>query len=193
MFCSNCGTELGEGTNFCSNCGRSVSDKPVNGTPSVASNGNMRYRHGFTSFWLWSQLIFSIILFLVFALGDANWIAAYFDLSGSGRGIIIISMVAYALAEILMIKWRRLGFYIWAAVPVALIFLDPFGQGFILNLIGAGISIGILFAILRIRNKHNGKSTWEQMGDGKEKPKAGPTIATVVLALIMALIFLGIN
>jgi len=174
MFCSNCGTEIGGGAKFCSNCGRATGGNSGNRAPATVHG---RYRHGFTSFWLWGQLVLSIVLFLVFFMGDAEWVAATFNLSGFGRGVIIISMVIYAIAEILMIKWKRLGFYLWVAVPVAFIFLNPYEQGLMLNLIGAGIGVGIFFAVLRIRNKHNGKSTWEQM-DNYNEPHVTPAAYT---------------
>ena len=163
MFCSNCGTGLGEGINFCSNCGRSVNEKPANGAPSTVSSDNMRYRHGFTSFWLWASIIVHILVLFFVLAGAFSEVL----LSAFSRTVSLLSSILGIIAHCLLIfGWKKSGFYLVIVVGVALVFVDPYGQGIGMLIIGTAAQIGILFAVLKIRNNHNGKSTWEQLSGG---------------------------
>lgn len=54
MFCTNCGTQLSEGSAFCSNCGKAVASVPVNANANEPQNtvgSNEILLEGKCTFW----------------------------------------------------------------------------------------------------------------------------------------------
>jgi len=181
MFCPNCGSKIDDGAKFCSSCGTACGTA-VNSTPtqetvvaytaaSPASNfENRRLRHGFTSFWLWSNLIFQLFGLLVFLLDmlmDGNLTGDSLPYSSSGdMWVIRIASAASAYASWRLIKWEKSGFWMFIGICVALLFLNPYkldGEGFFIAIIVYAAIIGALYGVLQFKNAFNAKSTWEQL------------------------------
>ena len=152
-----------------------------------------RERHGFITFWLWLGIVLNIIgiigcIIAAAELGkysnnianieyikslvkdsgpDVNLTAIY-NMIMAQMIISIFLCAGNLLANYLMLKWKKKGFYLrilTALIGVIMSFIvcgisQQFGRA-ILGLICTIIGIAILYAILNIRK--NGKSCYGQM------------------------------
>jgi uncharacterized membrane protein SpoIIM required for sporulation len=156
MFCSKCGAEIGDDVRFCPKCGTAISSVTGN-----VARGTDRNRHGFVTFWLVLGVIFGPIAGLM-CFATPYSIAQYYP-KASYSSIMSMGIISLAdtVACILMLCWKKIGFWLWLGLSVVSIIIS----------IGVGISIGyilssfvgiaIMWGILHIRK--NGKTTWEQL------------------------------
>ena len=211
MFCNQCGKQLNEGARFCSGCGTKLEvleqpEQHTNPSPPPYNTPNQynapytdpkadpfhgrKFRHGFTSFYLWLNLIITgcqlLWAVIVWIINEFDAFYTILDLSltweygawGFWIYLGILGLNAYNTRNI--IQYRRSGFYGLIGVAVISSFVDIGNVGpiinllfgiafgiddgyFIFNLIVYGLSILITFGILKIKNAYNAKSTWEQM------------------------------
>jgi hypothetical protein len=122
-----------------------------------------RRRHGFTSFWL----IFSLISFALtglFFIGMMD--AIMMDMMPSymmPKGLMILSGMGLAgiVPVVLLLKWKKIGFWIYCGVGAIAFVLNIVSSRFNpINLFGL-IGIPIMWGVLHIRK--DGKSAWEQL------------------------------
>jgi len=134
---------------------------------------NKRFRHGFTSFWLWISFIGSIlglpvILFLWYIYDDyLAEIVEYFYPSFKTWlywCIAILAAIILGLWKIIK-SWKRSGFYWLVLADIASIILVfiYFPSGVISAIFSCSVFPVLTYFILKIRNGYTAKSTWEQM------------------------------
>ena len=115
---------------------------------------NGKLRHGFVTFWLWASTALNII-------GALSFLGRMHNFPRVG-GFILLLYVIVAVSNILILKWKLVGFYIIAVSLIALPFLLILHRDLELRPIPA-IMMSIVFfllyfGILNIRK--NGVSTW---------------------------------
>jgi RNA polymerase subunit RPABC4/transcription elongation factor Spt4 len=144
---------------FCPKCGDAVKN-----TIAAVS----KERHGFTSFFLIMGVIFCSIGFL-FHLFSFDTMRRFYYSAGYrlSSGFIILSgifMAVYAITYILLLCWKKLGFWLYAVGSVAGSFcFISMGMNFFTMLFSSAVSIAILWGILHIRK--NGYSAWDHMNE----------------------------
>lgn len=117
-------------------------------------------RHGFVTFWLWFMIVGNII----YAIPPISEMIKYNDIL---EGTDVIFNIINIIAIILIIKWRKIGFFIFLLVCIkTLIFSimhqSYFGRGLLmLSVASCVISPLILYIILQI--KKEGISCWKQL------------------------------
>lgn len=117
-------------------------------------------RHGFVTFWLWFGVVSGVIS-TVRSVGDSM---------GIGWMVItsIIASIGVMVAYIMLLKWKKLGFWIFAGVAALNVIVDiiaiaKYGSHpmFFAAMIVAILSGVMLWTILQI--KKNGISCWKQL------------------------------
>jgi hypothetical protein len=155
MFCSKCGTEITDEVQFCPKCGSSVNSTVVNTVNTID-----RKRHGFTSFWL----IFSLISFVISGsiyLFTPQLMTQYYNVSSGLLMLYGIISMAGIIGNILLLCWKKIGFWIFIGISVVSLLLNMvIGLNIVQSLFGL-IGIAIMWGVLHIRK--NGKTTWEQL------------------------------
>lgn len=144
--CISCGHEVSQYASKCSNCGAAVEFK----------------RHAFVTSWLW----FCVVINGLCAVG-------YFALLFSSKGlwtrtpepiwlrlIWLFGSVVTLYGYIMLLKWKRLGFYLCMGMSIlsAVVSLIVSGS---FTALSAIIGILVLYSILQI--KRDGVEYWEAM------------------------------
>ena len=118
-------------------------------------------RHGFVTFWLWFMIVGNIIL----AIPYISDMIKYKDIL---EGVNVIFNIINIIAIMLIMKWRKIGFFIFLLLCIrTLIFIIMHQSYFIssgalmLSVASCIISPLTLFIILQIRK--NGVSCWDQL------------------------------
>lgn len=169
VFCVNCGAKLSQDVKFCAQCGT-----PVNSTvppprpfpdpgysPYPPHVTGPRVRHGFTSFWLIGGVIFCPLLGLSYVL-FADFLFYEAGLPYENSIITGILLLLQTVCYILLLNWKKLGYWLMVAFSgLAIILNIAMGGSIIFQIIVAPISLFIFWLILNIRK--NGKTTWEQL------------------------------
>ena len=168
LNCKTCGTILKENAEFCIECGKPV--KVEIGKIEQQPSGNtvdisLRERHGFTTFWIIGNLSVSSIFLIM----------TFFDEYSLLFTIItaIIGFIAGIIGNILLLLWKKIGFWVVVGSSILLssgriffsLFFVDMHIGWLLSLLSSLIipaagSI-IFWRILKLRK--NGRSTWEQL------------------------------
>jgi len=168
MLCAKCGTEILEDAQFlysieyfCPKCGFSVKSITVD-----YKNSSERKRHGFTSFWLIFGMILNIIGCVFFLLlGIVVMVSPEVkqELTNISRldilyvFLYVIIGFIYIISYILLLRWKKIGFWIYIGCTVFIILLNM-QNGVRITLLPYLINIAILWGVLHIRK--NGYSTW---------------------------------
>jgi hypothetical protein len=126
-----------------------------------------KFRHGFTTFYLWLTIISNglgfFFVIIDFAM-DSSVLAGYLPGLTTFDKWVIRTSVLFTFWSFWSIKnWQKSGFGTYAVVMIATAFLNPTKTGIIVNLITAAVSIGILYGVLHFCNPYNANSTWEQL------------------------------
>jgi hypothetical protein len=156
MYCVKCGGEIADDVQFCPKCGTAVKS-----AVEITANISERRRHGFTSFWLILGLIGCFIVGSIY-LFSPNLIGQYYVNASKGLIMLfgIISM-ANIICYILLLCWKRIGFWIFIGTSIVSL---PLNMAIGLNIgqtLSGLIGLVILWGILHIRK--NGKTAWEQL------------------------------
>jgi hypothetical protein len=155
MFCSKCGSENLDGSQFCAKCGTAITSGSV-----AVGNLSERKRHGFTSFWL----IFLIVGYLIggsIYLFAPQVITQYWNASNGLIMLYGIATIAGIIGIVLLLCWKKIGFWIIIGLSIVSIFLNvAIGMNIGQNLWGV-VGVVVLFGVLHIRK--NGKTTWSQL------------------------------
>jgi len=155
MLCSKCGVEILNENNSCSKCGNSMD--PTN---FYTSSGIDRKRHGFTTFWLIFSLISPIVVGIVLFFGQIMFSEEY--LSGVFMLNVIISATLQFVASILLLSWRKLGFWLYTGSYIFSLIMDIAMSSFSFQQMVMGlVFIFAMRGVLQIRK--NGKTTWQQL------------------------------
>lgn len=119
----------------------------------------LKERHGCVTFWLWTILIVNIAMFFYY-------VVALFT-TGSmigivGHGLSLIMSLGCILGSILLMRWNKLGFFLFLICQAVVVLLDVFlfhsDPYLIVSLI---IAMCIWRGILQM--KRNGVSAWKNM------------------------------
>jgi len=166
MFCSKCGKQLPDDSQFCSGCGYKIGSQVIVNEPSniIAQPQILtKQRHGFVTFWIILWLAINIISIIIFIVEYRN------SLFGGTFEIIILFMIDITVIAgyFFLLKWKKNGFWMvvmprFLFIPLLRNFFD-IQEGFIFIIILIIWSI-ISYCILRIQK--NGKSTWDQLEKG---------------------------
>jgi hypothetical protein len=156
MYCKECGAEIEENTQFCPKCG-----VDVNVTLQTSDNNYKKERPIFTTFWL----IFLLIVRIIFGVLFLFSIQILVKDSYISNGVIIIYLAGAILGvatNILLLLWKKIGFWIFISNSIAFSILDSIVIGASLGRTLSGLlGILIMWSVLQIRK--NGKTTWEQL------------------------------
>jgi hypothetical protein len=141
--------------------------------PPVRDVGDKQLRHGFTSFWLWSNFIVSLlgvvgILYLEYFTGGEHEFTSF-----QFWTLLLTSVLsAYGLHRIIF-EWAKGGFYWLVFVTIAATVFNTLDvlNGFINDseisrlqcFISFAIPNALLYGVLHFRNAFNAKTTWEQL------------------------------
>lgn len=174
--CPHCGAQTPAALSRCKTCGHKVTDSVTfdytkgDYTKSEYIDNNPvpapvpRTRNGFVGFWLWLSLILNAIMFIALLI---------FFIVGVGVQTVTPKPIAFVLyvlvmllltlpAYIMLLKWRKAGFYILSIITLAniavwtVVDLDLIG-GILFN----AIPLLVLYLILQIRS--NGVSCWRNL------------------------------
>lgn len=123
----------------------------------------MKQRHGCVSSWLWIVLIINVILCVVYIYWmfdkrlDTTNVLCY--------GIASVFSVANVLSSILLMRWNKMGFYLFcvSTIVVAIIYALVINHSFV-TFVSTSLGVFIWVAILQIRK--NGVSAWSLMEKG---------------------------
>jgi hypothetical protein len=153
MFCRNCGEQIENDVHFCPKCGYNIKQ-------GTTENVSGRTRHGFTTFWLIVSLISFVITGSTY-LFSPQVIIQYWDASRSLVLLFgIVSMVG-VVGAILLLCWKKIGFWIYIGIAVASFFLNMALRLSIAQCLFGLVGIAIMWGVLQIRK--NNKTTWEQL------------------------------
>ena len=145
MICENCGAEMADHVKTCTKCGTKV--KPA--------SENDRERHGFVTFYIILLILFapySIWQFYKIMPGEI----------GVTMVIKVISSVLLIIGCILLLNWKKLGFWIIIGTGIIdLILLLSIEMSFVIAFFSSVLGIIILWLVLKI--KKNRKTAWEQL------------------------------
>lgn len=126
----------------------------------------LKERHGCVTFWLWTILVVSIVMFFYY-------IVAMFTTDGVveivGQGVSSIMHLGCILGTILMIRWNKLGFFLFLICQAVLALLSVFSLTFDLYEIAALIVLLVMLACLWrgvLQFRRNGVAAWENMSTG---------------------------
>jgi len=170
MFCSKCGKQIPDDSQFCAGCGYKIGSQVVGNeqTQIIAQPQILtKQRHGFVTFWLILCLSINILFLIMSLLGifSIEFIEFVFEdyLPGELFYDLIIEIFAI-IGFYLLLKWRKEGFAIIVLPNIIYYFI--FGRYFYIQDLIISILIVIvinlvLFFILQIRK--NGKSAWSQL------------------------------
>lgn len=114
----------------------------------------LKQRHGFVTFWLWFSIVVNVGMSIYgLYLASINIIM----LLTAFLGIVNI------VAAVLLLKWRKIGFYIFMGSAVLSIISNSIilggGINIFISFISPIVSVLIWWAILQIRK--NGVSAWK--------------------------------
>jgi hypothetical protein len=122
---------------------------------------NRKFRHGFTTFFLWFSLLcaglqgLSPELLDIFGILDQYTSAQIWTERIGGFAAVGLFL--------LLLEWSKFGFYGLVIVSIIFGIIDPYGIGHMPMFIGHGIYLAILYGVLHFHNAYNGKTTWEQL------------------------------
>lgn len=122
----------------------------------------LKQRHGCVTFWLWLVIIVNggISVFYAITMFDA-----YMSLMSLGFGLLSILGVVNVLGSILLMRWNKLGFYLFLVNTVLAIILNIAILKMEYNvIISSMFAVIVWWGILHI--KQNGISAWEHMFSG---------------------------
>jgi len=116
---------------------------------------NKKARHGFVTFWLWASIIVNAFGLLRFNAITSNFTEL--------DGIIVLLYMAVIFANILVLKWKIIGFFIICAGVIALLLLMIFYFRIetVPSILFGVLLLSIYFGILNIRK--NGISLWKHL------------------------------
>jgi len=146
------------------------SPQPGHVPPFAAHPGhdpNRKLRHGFTSFWLWLNLLGTIPLFALLVIGFFMG-EIPFELLTTGAFAVGLGLGIFGLWQIIK-HWKKSGFNEivlgYGAVNVGVIFVndESFDGAVIVSIITSLVAIAIIYGVLQFKNAYNAKSTWEQL------------------------------
>jgi hypothetical protein len=162
-YCPHCGAGLVDGAVLCVKCGSNVAEPKDRDTGAKGKT-----RHGFTTFYLWISLIGNgVSCFFSFRFADAGYeILQYIPgINSDALAFFGILCAAYMTSCILLLCWKKIGFWI-LFLGLLFLIIDPLGVFPYLPLgyriVSSIISILILFGVLHLRCK-NGLNAWEQL------------------------------
>jgi predicted nucleic acid-binding Zn ribbon protein len=154
MVCVRCGTQVASGSKFCPKCGDVIQ--------------SIRQRHGFTSVWLIFSLIgfaFSGIQYLLLLHIPGDFFQMIREaINISDEFIILLGIISLAgiAADVLLLKWKKIGFWILCGVSVVSFVVNMIAlkENILLNFLGL-LGIAVMWGVLHISK--DGKNTWEQL------------------------------
>jgi len=168
--CPHCGAQTPAALSRCKTCGHKVTDSVTfdyNKGDYVDNNADPvavpRTRNGFVGFWLWFCFICNALLSIAFfalffsdkgllsAVPEPIWVRAYmFSMS-----------LLQAISFMMLIRWRKAGFYILVVTGIVNIALSAVVGLFLWGILYNVLPLLILYLILRIRS--NGVSCWNNL------------------------------
>lgn len=120
---------------------------------------NLKERHGCVTFWLWLASILNLAMAVFYA---SSMFSAYTSAMSLGFGLCSILGVVNVLGGILLMRWNKYGFYLFAVsciisiiVNISILGIEP------VAMISSLVGIFMWWGILQIRK--NGVSAWSQM------------------------------
>lgn len=122
-------------------------------------------RNKFVSFWLWLgaiiNVIFTIIYLLLLFSSKGLWSAT--PEPTWLRIIWILQSIVLVAGYTLLLKWRKTGFYIMAAMLVLNIILNVLTSGISVAAFSPVVSFVLLYFVLQL--KKNNVSYWDAMDE----------------------------
>lgn len=122
-------------------------------------------RNKFISFWLWLgaiiNVIFTIIYLLLLFSSKGLWSAT--PEPTWLRIIWILQSIVLVTGYTLLLKWRKTGFYIMAAMLVLNIILNMLTSGISVATFSPVVSFVLLYFVLQL--KKNNVSYWDAMDE----------------------------
>jgi len=129
------------------------------------NNSTKQERNKFISFWLWLGVIINVIATII-----------YFLLLFSSRGlwsatpeptwlriIWVLQSIVLITGYTLLLKWRKIGFFIMAAMLVLNIILNVLASGISVATFSPIVSFMLLYFVLQL--KKNNVSYWDAMDE----------------------------
>ena len=117
-------------------------------------------RHGFVTFWLWFMIVGNIIS----AIPSISEMIKYKDIL---EGTDVIFNIINIIAIMLIMKWRKIGFFMFLLVCIKTLMFSIMHQSYfsggalMLSVASCIISPLTLYIILQIRK--DGVSCWDQL------------------------------
>jgi hypothetical protein len=190
MFCKNCDSQITDGVKFCANCGMAmvqtaavstdVSPPPQAAAPAPQMavpeyfDSNKKIRNAFTSFCLWTGMVtcgIMAILAVVFGKDINDLINSslrdreFREYESAYKWYIAGAFLFCGYCYYKMIRWEKSYFWYLAGVQLIMMIAQiyVFRTDALVNIISVTVSLLILFGVLHIRSRFNGKTAWEQM------------------------------
>ena len=166
-YCYKCGKLLKGYSRFCPYCGEAQDGSKTSNYHTYNENvGFKKKRHGFVTFWLVTMLCFCVIgLFVLFSDSISpmlNLLKLFGIINDIGITYSILQVIVYIIAVVLLLNWKKIGFWLIIATDIVSSFvLANKGDAIILLLVSYAIKDVFLFGILNIRK--NGISTWDYL------------------------------
>jgi predicted nucleic acid-binding Zn ribbon protein len=148
-YCSHCGAGLVDAAVICVKCGCKVNEEK-----------HGRRRNGFTTFFLILWLI-GIVLGTVFVVLVPDFVFLIYPYATDTTAMFVIGVgVMLALSLIMLLRWKKMGFWIFALMAFVPVFLEELNTSDSPIIVGL-IQCAILYGVLHLRK--DGKSAWEQL------------------------------
>lgn len=122
----------------------------------------MAQRHGCITFWLWLVIVMNVCMVLYYSVQMFNDFDSMVSL---GIGLLSVAGVINILGAIQLMRWNKLGFYLYLVSSVIGVIINVFMLSLSPVIIFSSLmSVVVWWAILQIRK--NGVSAWKLMKDG---------------------------
>lgn len=123
---------------------------------------SLKQRHGCVTFWIWLVILMNLGYAVFYGISMFD---AYSSDMSLGFGLLAIMGILNVLGAILLMRWNKLGFYLFLInsllavfINIGLLSMQP------VTVISSLFAILVWWGILQIRK--NGISAWKQMASG---------------------------
>lgn len=160
MNCPKCKNPIENNATICEWCGYEIVQKKETQNSFIESNEIPVKWHGFITFWLVLIIINSVLSFFVYMFPYPT-LLTLFKNPDAGVVCLWIFGTINIISAILLLRKKKIGFYIYVVSAVLATIASVILQENILSILGGGVSIILMYFILRIKN--NGATGWSML------------------------------
>lgn len=160
VICPHCGKETPGNQTICQHCYGEYT--LADSDDSSAYMYDVEDRNGFVGFYLWLGLILNSIIgvgYFISLFTRIGMTSAYEPMISRFLGTLISAGTVAGFW--LLLKYKKLGFYLLTATAILTILINLGFGGVSLATLSPLVMLGVLFAVLQIRK--NGRSCWSYL------------------------------